>query len=56
MIFDGGTIRDTGNEAAHQASILDISLAVLEWGLTQKQSKALTNIYKFTHNEEPQLE
>ena len=57
MIFDGGkhTVRDTGNEAAHHASLSDISLAVLANYLTDKQSKALANIYKFTHNTEPQL-
>ena len=57
MIFDGAkhTIRDAGNEVAHQASTSDISLAVLEGGLTQKQSKALSKIYIFTHNQEPQL-
>jgi len=58
MIFDGAkhTIRDAGNEVAHQASTLDISLAVLEGSLTQKQSEALSKIYMFTHNKEPQLE
>jgi hypothetical protein len=58
MIFDGAkhTIRDAGNEVAHQASTSDISLAVLEGGLTQKQSEALSKIYIFTHNQEPQLE
>ena len=58
MIFDGGkhTIRDAGNEVAHYASTSDISLAVLEGSLTQKQSEALSKIYIFTHNQEPQLE
>jgi hypothetical protein len=58
MIFDGAkhTIRDAGNEVAHQASTSDISLAVLEGSLTQKQSEALSKIYIFTHNQEPQLE
>jgi hypothetical protein len=58
MIFDGAkhTIRDAGNEVAHQASTSDISLAVLEGSLTQKQSEALSKIYMFTHNQEPQLE
>lgn len=58
MIFDGAkhTIRDAGNEVAHQASTSDISLAVLEGGLTKKQSEALSKIYIFTHNQEPQLE
>ena len=58
MIFDGAkhTIRDAGNEVAHQASTSDISLAVLEGSLTQKQSEALSRIYVFTHNQEPQLE
>ena len=58
MIFDGAkrTIRDAGNEVAHQASTSDISLAVLEGSLTQKQSEALSKIYMFTHNREPQLE
>ena len=58
MIFDGAkhTIRDAGNEVAHQASTSDISLAVLEGGLTQKQSEALSKMYIFTHNQEPQLE
>ena len=58
MIFDGSkhTIRDEGNEVAHQASTSDISLAVLEGSLTQKQSEALSKIYIFTHNQEPQLE
>jgi hypothetical protein len=58
MIFDGAkhTIRDGGNEVAHQASTSDISLAVLEGSLTQKQSEALSKIYTFTHNKEPQLE
>jgi hypothetical protein len=58
MIFDGAknTIRDAGNEVAHQASTSDISLAVLEGSLTQKQSDALKKIYRFTHNQEPQLE
>ena len=58
IIFDGGkhTIRDAGNEVAHQASTFDIGLAVLEGGLTLKQSEALRNIYIFTHNQEPELE
>jgi hypothetical protein len=58
MIFDGAkhTIRDAGNEVAHQASTSDINLAVLEGSLTQKQSEALSKIYIFTHNQEPQLE
>jgi hypothetical protein len=57
MIFDGGkhTIRDAGNMVAHEASTSDISLAVLEGNLTQKQSDALSQIYIFTHNQEPQL-
>jgi len=57
MIFDGTkhTIRDTGNEVAHQASTSDISLAVLEGSLTKKQSEALSKVYIFTHNQEPQL-
>jgi len=48
MIFDGAkhTIRDAGNEVAHQASTPDISLAVLEGSLTQKQSEALSKIIK----------
>jgi hypothetical protein len=58
MIFDGGkyTIRNAGNEVAHQALTSDISLAVLEGGLTQKQSDILASIYRFTHNKEPQLQ
>ena len=58
MIFNGAkhTIRDVGNEVMHQASTSDISLVVLEGSLTQKQLEALSNIYMFTHNEEPQLE
>jgi hypothetical protein len=50
MIFDGAkhTIRDA-------ASTSDITLDVLEGGLTQKQSEALSKIYIFTHNQEPQL-
>ena len=58
MIFDGAkhTIRDAGNEVAHQASASDISLAVLEGNLTAKQSEALAKIYIFTHNKEPELE
>jgi hypothetical protein len=58
MIFDGAkhTIRDAGNRVAHQASTSEISLAVLEGSLTQKQSEALSKIYIFTHNQEPQLE
>jgi len=57
MIFDGAkhTIRDASNNVAHQASTSDISLAVLEGSLTQKQSDALSKIYIFTHNQEPQL-
>ena len=57
MTFDGAkhTIRDAGNEVAHQASTSDTSLAVLEGSLTQKQSVALSKIYIFTHNQEPQL-
>jgi len=57
MIFDGAkhTIRDAGNMVAHEASTSDISLAVLEGNLTQKQSEALSQIYIFTHNQEPQL-
>jgi len=58
MIFDGTkhTFYDAGNEVVHQASMLNISLAVLEGSLTQKQSEALSKIYTFTHNKEPQLE
>jgi hypothetical protein len=58
MIFNGAkyTIRNAGNEVTHQASTSDISLVVLEGSLTQKQLEALSNIYIFTHNEEPQLE
>ena len=58
MIFDGAkhTIRDASNEVAHQASTSDTSLAILEGSLTQKQSEALSKIYTFTHNKEPQLE
>ena len=43
IIFDGAkhTVRYAGNEVAHQASTSDISLAVLEGSLTQKQSEAL---------------
>ena len=58
MIFDGGkyTIRNAGNEVAHQALTSDIILAVLEGGLTQKQSEILASIYWFTHNKEPELQ
>ena len=57
MIFDGAknTVRDAGNEVAHKASISDMSLAVLEGSLTNKQSEALRKIYVFTHNHEPLL-
>ena len=57
MIFDGAkhTIRDAGNSVAHEASPLDLSLAVLEGSLTWKQSEAL-RVYIFTQNQEPQLE
>ena len=53
MIFDGAkhTIRDAGNSVAHEASPLDISLAVLEGSLTRKQSEAL-KVYIFTQNQE----
>jgi hypothetical protein len=58
MIFDGAkhTIRDAGNEVAHKASTSDISLAVLEGSLTQKQLEALRKIYTFMHNKEPGLQ
>jgi hypothetical protein len=58
MIFGAAkhTIRDAGDDVAHQASTSDISLTVLEGGLTQKQSEALSRIYMFTHNQEPLLE
>jgi hypothetical protein len=58
MIFDGAkhTIHDAGHEVAHQASTSDISLAVLEGSLTQKQLEVLRKIYKFTHNQEPELD
>jgi hypothetical protein len=58
MIFDGSkyTIRNAGNEVAHQALTSDISLAVLEGGLTQKQLDILASIYRFTHNKEPELQ
>ena len=58
MIFDGGkyTIRNAGNEVAHQALTSDISLTVLGGGLMQKQSEILASIYQFTHNKEPELQ
>jgi hypothetical protein len=59
MIFDGSkyTIsRNAGDEVAYQALTSDISLAVLEGGLTQKQSYILASIYRFTHSKEPELQ
>jgi len=57
MIFDGGkgTIRDAGNEVAHEAFKFAMSLAILGGNLTPTQSQILGKIYQFTYSSEPSL-
>ncbi|KAG1742180.1 hypothetical protein EDB19DRAFT_1907647 [Suillus lakei] len=57
MIFESGknTVRQQGNDAAHNASKEDLSLAILGTGLTPSQLALLEKIYEFTHNDPPQL-
>lgn len=52
MIFDGGknTIRNAGNKAAHTASEEEMSQAILEAGLSDKQQAVLDMIYRFTQS------
>jgi hypothetical protein len=58
MIFDSWkhSVCDDGNDAAHRASEGQGSLAILEAGLSDEQMESLEQIYKFTHNEVPQLD
>ncbi|KAG1742181.1 hypothetical protein EDB19DRAFT_2038567 [Suillus lakei] len=57
MIFERGknTVRQRGNDAAHNASEEDLSVAILGTGLDSSQLALLEKIYEFTHNDVPQL-
>jgi hypothetical protein len=58
MIFDSWrhSVHNNGNDAAHCASKGEVSLIVLEAGLSGAQRESLEQIYKFTHNKVPQLD
>ncbi|KAF8066896.1 hypothetical protein FPV67DRAFT_1496920 [Lyophyllum atratum] len=55
MIFLGGSVRDQGNSAAHDASPEDLGVAVLRSDLPNKQRDVLTEIYTYLTGEEPVL-
>jgi len=58
LIFDNAvnSMRDTGNKAAHEATLADRTDAILESTLTETQRALLRDIYYFSHHREPNFE
>jgi hypothetical protein len=58
MIFDSSddSMRDDGNKAAHEASLVGRVDSVMEATLTNTQRALLGKIYFFAHGKEPDFE
>jgi hypothetical protein len=58
LIFDNAvnSMRDTGNKAAHEATLADRTDAILESTLTETQRALLRDIYYFSRHREPNFE
>jgi hypothetical protein len=58
MMFDSSddSMRDSGNKAAHGASLADRADSVLQATLTNSQRSLLGQIYYFAHGKEPDFE